>query len=179
MIAAVYCPGPSLCSGFPSPDNYDATWAVNTALKLVKTDWLAAGDIPIFRGILGENRPKIGVLTMGGTAEILQKDPVWASFPLVPWADVPLIDEHEKRGRPLSWSVQTALCHASHLGATQVDLYGCDVFRSDFDPWQTTDATGYEGEDRNRTRWDREREDLRLTFALLFEHGTTVLRIDL
>ncbi len=180
MIAAIFTPGPSLsrCIGVDL-SRYDVTWAVNTGIRLVKTDWLAAGDPATVKGSIGEHRPRLGLLTMGTTAEVIVGCPTWGDIKVVTWNDVPLIAEHEERGKAVSWSIQTALAHACHLGARRIDLYGCDIFRADFDPWQVADASGYGGEDRNRTRWDREREDLQHTFSILADHGTTVQRIDL
>lgn len=180
MIAAVLTPGPSL-SRIASVDlsPYHATWAVNTAIKLVRADWLAAGDPEAVKRSIGNARPRLGLLTMGSTAKQVADCPTWHGLHMTTWSDIPLIEEHEKRGRPLSWSVQTALCHAAHFGAERIDLYGCDIFRPDFDPWQTADAAGYHGEDRNRQRWERERLDLELTTQLLAESGTTIKRIDL
>lgn len=180
MIAAVLTPGPSL-SRISSVDlsAYDVTWAVNTAIKLVRADWLAAGDPEAVKRSIGPFRPRLGLLTMGTTAKEIENCPTWSGIRIATWSDVPTIDEHERRGRPLSWSIQTALCHAAHLGARRIDLYGCDLYRPDFDPWQTVDAAGYQGEDRNRQRWERERRDIELTTSILAEAGATVQRIDL
>ncbi len=179
MIAAVLCPGPSLMRAPIDLAQYKATWSVNTAIRLIKTDWLAAGDPNAVQRAIGAYRPRLGLLTMGATAKAIEGCPSWHGLHITTWDDVPLIEEHNAKGNPMSWSVQTALCHASHMGATRIDLYGCDLFRPDFDPWQTADASGYHGEDRNRSRWDREREDLRETFSILADHGTTIQRIDL
>lgn len=180
MIAAVFTPGPSLSRVVRrDPPRYALTWAVNTAIRLIPADWLAAGDPNAVKGSIGEHRPRIGLLTMGTTVEAIAGCPSWSGIDIATWNDVPLIAEHEARGKAVSWSIQTALAHACHLGARRIDLYGCDIFRADFDPWQVADASGYGGEDRNRTRWDREREDLQHTFSILADHGTTVQRIDL
>jgi hypothetical protein len=176
MIAAIYCPGPSLRwhvanpFEFMRPRDYDVTWAVNTALKLVDADWFAAGDITLFRGLVGPHRPRLGCFTMAATRDQMQSDPGWANLRWRIWSDAPLIDAHERSGRPINWSLQSALCHAVALGVRHVDLYGCDLAG-------TTDATGYVGEDRSADRWARERSDLDYTIALLAPHGLTVRRI--
>lgn len=174
MIAAIYCPGPSLrwhCNRpneFSPPSWYDQTWAVNTAIKLVCGDWLAAGDAVFFAGLLGDHRPGVGVITMRDSVAAAR---AWApGREIANWDAAPLIAEHKARGAPINWSLQSALCHAHARGAELVDVYGCDLAG-------TVDATGYAGENRNDDRWARERRDLDITIALLAEHGTTVRRI--
>ncbi len=63
MIAAVLCPGPSLLRVWPSARQYDVVLAVNTAGKLMPSDWLCAGDKAFYRGLLGDcPRPRQGIL---------------------------------------------------------------------------------------------------------------------
>lgn len=176
MIAAIYCPGPSLRTHIERKGadvllaGYDRTWAVNNALKLVDTDWLAAGDSAWFNGLLGPHRPRVGVVTMGSNRKTVADDASWRDRAIITWDDVPLIAEHHRRGRPINWSLQSALCHATQLGAKRIEVYGCDLVG-------TTDAAGYKGEDRSAERWARELLDLEFTANLLAEHGTTVTRI--
>lgn len=173
MKAAILCPGPSLKKLGQIPPGYDATWAVNTAIKMHKTDWLGAGDIPLFRGLLGDFRPKTGVLTMGATAKKAKTLPDWMYVETwVEWSDVHLIKEHEKRGRPINWGIQAALCHAYELGAKEIDIYGCDLAGVE-------DATGYGGEERTEDRWQREARDLQFTRDLLHSMGIQTTRIHL
>ena len=174
MIAAVLCPGPSLMRRWPDCGVvYDVVFTVNTAAKLVRGDWLCAGDKCFFRGLLGDApRPLAGIVTC---PDSLTDACRWAPSSLVnTWADVPLIGLHARRGRPINWTVQSALCQAHALGAKHVDLYGCDGAAGG----RVEDATGYRGEDRTAERWEREERDLAWTKALLAEHGTTINRIE-
>ncbi len=176
MIAAIYCPGPSLRTHIERSGvdvllcGYQRTWAVNNALKLIRADWLAAGDSAWFNGLLGPRRPGVGVLTMADNRKAIAGDESWKGRVIATWGEVPLIDEHHRRGRPINWSLQSALCQAAMLDAKRIDLYGCDMAGVE-------DAAGYRGEDRSDDRWERERGDLDFTITLLADHGITVNRI--
>lgn len=175
MIAAVCCPGPSLPSRWPGRAAYEVVWAVNRALITVPdADWLSAGDPVIYTRLLPAGcRPRVGAVAMPTTVETVSGDPAWAGLTWVRWDHLPLIDQHKLRGRPLAWSVQVALCHAAHLGAAHVDLYGADGAAAG----TAIDCTGYPGEDRTPERWRREELDLALTIELLAELGITIHRI--
>jgi hypothetical protein len=94
--------------------------------------------------------------------------PEWHGLEWLSWFDLAWYRENNDR-RPVSWSVQIALLHAGQY-ASHIDLYGADCRG-------TTDATGYNGENRTDDRWQREEADLSSTIALLNEHGVTVNRI--
>ena len=177
MIAAILCPGQSLMQTWPNAGPvYDLVLTVNTAGKLIQGDWLCAGDKSFFRGLLGDcPRPRSGILC---TPESVYGAIIWgapdiAGSQVIGWPEVPLIEEHTKRGRPINWTVQSALCFAAHLGTLHVDLYGADGAAST----STIDASGYRGEDRTAERWAREESDLSWTRTILAEFGTTVNRI--
>ncbi len=164
MKAAICCPGPSLPQTWMGRHPYDTVWAVNRALMVVDADWLSAGDAPLFAGLLPDDaRPRQGVITMADTIRGFRDKPGWTGLTWHSWESYALMDEHLALGRPISWSVQAALCHAYALGARTIDLYGCDGLRS------TTilDCTGYGGEDRSQDRWQREALDLAITYRLL------------
>lgn len=176
MIAAVCCPGPSLPTVWRSaPRHYHEVWTVNTGLRILgnSANWLAAGDLTVVQALVGRHRPMHGVLTLDDHIPLMSKDPGWGGMEWVAWSAVPLIGEHARRGRPLTWSVQSALCHAAQRGSTRIDLFGADGVASG----TVIDCTGYRGEDRSADRWRREAADLDFTTALLLEHGTTVQRI--
>ncbi len=174
MIAAICCPGQSLPAVWPPADSHDLVFAVNSAAKLIPHDWLCAGDKSWFRGLLGDiQRPALGILT---SVDSITDAREWMPFgPIIGWDAVPLIGEHARLGRPINWSVQSAMCHAAHLGAKLVRLYGADGINST----STIDASGYKGEDRTRDRWEREERDLAFTTELLAGSGVTVERIAL
>lgn len=171
MIAAVCCPGPSLPDRWPGRAGYAEVWAVNRALLAVPdADWLAAGDVVLYQNaLLGEARPRVGCLTMPDSVQFM--GPSWGRVVL--WDQVPAIAVHRRRGAPINWSVQSALCHAAWRGATRIDLYGCDNAASG----TPVDCTGYAGEARTAERWEREERDLAITFALLAESRVTIHRI--
>lgn len=173
MKAAVLCPGPSLQFLRSPVVGYDATWAVNTALKLQDADWFSAADMPLYKGLVADRRPRIGALTMGSTMEKARTLPDWLGVKKwVPWSNVSFIDRHVKTGRHINWSLQAALCHAAELGAKTIDIYGCDLAG-------TVDASGYGGEERTEDRWQREARDLQFTTEFLSGHGVTINRIKL
>lgn len=172
---AVCCPGPSLPARWTGRAGYDVVYAVNRAMITVPdADWLSAGDPVLYTGLLPSGcRPRVGAVSMGPTIAEVASLPAWAGMRWVDWQDVPLIQVHHQRGRPLAWSMQAALCHAAHIGAKHVDLFGADGAAS------TTpiDCTGHPGEDRTRERWGREELDLALSIELLAAAGTTVHRL--
>ena len=172
MIAAIVCPGQSMMVTWPTAAGHELVMAVNAAGKMMPHDWLCAGDKSWFRGLLGDSgRPALGILT---SPDAIADAREWMPFgPILAWDAVPLIGEHARRGRPINWSIQSAMCHAAHLGAKTVRIYGADGARST----STVDASGYAGEDRTADRWEREENDLAFTTALLGEHGVTVERI--
>lgn len=175
MRVAVCCPGPSLPIRWPGRAGYDLVYAVNRALIPVSdADWLSAGDPPLFTGLLPDGcRPRTGVVSMETTIDQVADIPGWAGLTWVGWRSIPLLDAHKPRGRPISWSVQVALCHAAQLGAVHIDLFGADGAASG----TAFDCTGYVGEDRTPERWRREALDLDLTVALLAERSVAVHRI--
>jgi hypothetical protein len=173
---AIVCPGPSLPRVWRpwSADCYDLVVAVNRALLVVPdADWLSAGDEVVFRRLLPGVRPRIGVITMTATIPEVRDLPAWRGLKWIGWKDVPLIEEHQRRGRPLAWSVQAALCLAAAKGAAAVDLYGADGIAGG----QVEDCTGHPGDDRTLERWKREELDLALSTDLLAELGVAVTRI--
>ncbi len=171
---AVLCPGPSLMRTWPLAEIvYDKVLTVNTAAKLVRGDWLCAGDKCFFRGLLGDApRPRDGVLTCPDSLTDARE---WSPRTQVDsWDAVSAIDLHRQRGRPINWTVQSALCLAKSLGALRVDLYGCDGAAGG----QVEDATGYRGEDRSAERWEREASDIEWTRSILAEFGIIVHRMN-
>lgn len=166
--AAIICPGPSLLHCGIIGD-YDLTIAVNNAIKLAEADWLCAADVVFYRGLLGEFRPRTGVLTMDDVVQKKKTLENWGGLQWHGWSDIPLIAEHRHRDRPINWSLQAALCFAAYKGATQVDIYGCDLVGVE-------DATGYGGEDRTEDRWRREARDLQFTRDLLKSFGINTTR---
>lgn len=172
MRIAVCCPGPSLLNHWPGRLGFDGVWSVNRALCVIDTDWLSAGDSPMFRGLAGFHRPRIGVLTMFDTAKIVREDPGWNHLEIRQWDDCDFINGQINK-HSINWSVQAALCGAAESGASEIVLYGCDFGAGG----QIADCTGYLGEDRGPERWKREKDDVAKTIAMLTEHGVTVTRI--
>ncbi len=175
MRVAVCCPGPSLPARWPGRADYDLVWAVNRALITVpEADWLSAGDAILYTSLLPlECRPRIGAVTTDGTIEEISGAPSWAGIIWVGWGSIPRIHAHKAHGRPLSWSMQVALCHAGQLKAKHIDLYGADGAAGG----TPIDCTGYAGEDRTPERWRREELDLALTIELLAADGIVINRI--
>lgn len=123
----------------------------------------------MFRGLVGENRPVKGVLTMPDTIKACKDKHGWINVPRwKPWDSLELLEAQNAR-RPLTWSVQAALLHAGERHK-EIHLYGVDLCG-------VQDVAGYRGEERTDDRWARERKDLLSTLAVLSEHGVTVKRI--
>lgn len=176
MIAAVCCPGPSLPRRWNGRAGYELVHAVNRALIVVPdADWLSAADPAFYEDLLPDGvRPVVGALAGDDSVvEAARARPSWAGIRFAGWRSVPLIAEHAALGRPLMWSVQAALCHAAQLGATWIDLVGCDGAAGG----TRIDCTGYAGESRGPDRWAREEVDLAMTVALLAARSITVNRI--
>jgi hypothetical protein len=172
MKAAVCCPGHSLIKKYPGDYGYAAVWAINTAMLLIPCDWLSAGDPVLFKkNHWGDKRPRIGVLTMMDTVEQVKGLDGWGGIEFTGWERLRFYAAHNLR-RPVSWSVQVALLHACELGATQIDLFGCDGIHGPGGP----DITGYPGDFRCNERWQREEAELIITIQLLAEQGTVVRR---
>lgn len=171
MIAAILSAGPSLARTW-DPIFFDAftVYAVNSAAKLYQHDWLSAGDKCWFRGLYPTEMPSPwrGILTCPDSVTDAR---AWGrSVPVVGWDEVDLIGAHHRRGHPINWSLQAAMCHAAQNGAKLIRLYGVDLAGRE-------DCAGYVGEDRTEDRWVRERLHLEQTTALLAEHGVTVERV--
>lgn len=174
MIVAIACPGQSFARRWAeSTVRHDAVIAVNAAAKLVDSDWVCAADPAWYRGLFGSEvkHPRSGYLVAPHAADDAR---AFTQAEVITWDNVSLIHEHFKQGRPISWSVQAALCLAEQLGAREVILYGADGRRS----VGTIDASGYKGEDRSAERWEREESDLAFTIAMLADRKTTVQRIE-
>ncbi len=172
MRVAVCCPGNSLPRRWDPAHTFDAVWAVNRALLVVKADWLSAGDRPMFFGLAGDHRPTIGVLTMLDTASEAKHEPTWKHLRFTGWHECPSIQRHKEKYRPIDWSVQAAMCHAVDVGAREITLFGCD-----FGEGGPDDCTGYVGEDRGPERWRREREGMAATISFMSDIGVSVTRI--
>ncbi len=154
MKAAVCCPGNSLLYRWPGDYAYAGVWAVNRALLVVAADWLSAGDPTLFNDNLLQNKyPRMGVITMADTIPQVRHLDGWGGLEWTAWEKSRHFNEH-KIGRPVNWSVQAALLHACDLGATHIDLYGCDSIHTK----TREDCTGYLGQDRTLERWKREEE---------------------
>lgn len=172
MIVAVCCPGPSLPRRWIGRGGYAVVYAVNRALILVSNaDWLCAADHQFYVDLIPDGcRPRVGVLTGDNVVNAVR----WGDdIEVRGWGSLSQTNEHEWAGRPMTWSVQSALCLAADHGATQIDLYGCDGAAGG----TRIDCTGYAGENRGPDRWAREEIDLALTIRLLAERNVSVNRI--
>jgi hypothetical protein len=174
VIAAICCPGQSLMRRWSErTTSHDLVIAVNNAAKLIDSDWVCAADKSWYRGLFGTEikPPRTGYLVAPDAADDAQ---AFTASQVITWENVALIHQHAKQGRPINWSVQSALCLAEQLGARHVILYGADGRRS----VGPIDAAGYRGEDRTAERWEREERDIAYTVEMLAGLGTTVQRIE-
>ncbi len=165
MRVAILSAGPSLRRTWRGNFRYSATIAVNSALAVVQTDWLASGDDVTLRR-LGNRRPLVGLWTM--------EDHV--RCPVAGWENVRRLPLNFLPGwtgltRPPNWSVQAAVAGAYSLGATSIDIYGHDMAGDE-------DCTGYVGDVRGEEhRWSRERPDWQSTLEWATAHSLTINHI--
>lgn len=172
MTVAVCCPGPTLPHTWPGRAGYDHVIAVNRALLVVSdADWLVAGDLPMYQGLLGTTRPRVGACALHDTVNTFRREPEWKGMAWKAWPTLGLA-EAQLRRRPMNWSIQAALLLAHDLQPGPIDLYGTTVIDG-----ITDDCTNYAGDDRTAERWRREGVDVDTTFALLAEHGSTIRRL--
>lgn len=164
MRVAILSAGPSLRKTWRGNFQYCATIAVNSALAVVKTDWLAAGDDVTLRR-LGAHRPLVG----GWTMEDVARTPPdgWRGVRLLPWNYLP---GWVGLDRPANWSIQAAVAGAYSLGATIIDVYGHDMAGE-------LDVTGSTGDSRGEERWQRERPDWAASRLWAANHGLTINEI--
>lgn len=179
--ALICCPGKSLPDAYrltrmatmAGVDEYRTVIAVNNAIALVDADWLAAGDIPMIEILRGKRlRPRRGILALSSTVTECCRADHWTGLDWLTWEDLALHEAHNAAlaaagRRPISWSIQSALLLAHHLGHSVARVIGADMIGE-------ADCTGFVGEDRSNDRWQRERLDLKTTIAVLAENGCTV-----
>jgi hypothetical protein len=174
MIIAICSPGQSMVRRWAERNApHDLVLTVNAAAKVVESDWVCAADKVWYRGLFGDTakRPRIGYLTAPDAINDAKAyDP---GKEMRDWPSVPLIGRHHEQGRPIAWSIQSAMCFAAQLGARHVILYGADGAKS----VGTIDASGYKGEDRTDDRWAREERDMAFTTEMLAGEGISVERI--
>jgi hypothetical protein len=161
MKVAILSAGPSLKATWRGNGGYFWTVAVNQALIVERTDWLAAGDRPTLAQ-LGDRRPFIGVWTMRHVID--EGVPGWEKVRLIPFNDMP---GWRGLSRPANWSIQAALAGAYGLGATHIDVYGHDMSGD-------LDVSGRSGEDRSPGRWERERADWESSVEWMLAHNVSI-----
>ncbi len=118
MIAVILCPGPSL-AGLIGVQAHDVLLAVNKAMEhptAIGADWWVAIDLwndqPLPKYV-----PKLGMVT--SYAAIDEGQSIFVPYRLEKF------NQHSK-ARPTATSLPAALWWAAHLGATEVELIGCD-----------------------------------------------------
>lgn len=172
MIAAILCPGPSLAHRPRSLalGQFPITIAVNRAIDHATTHWLVAGDGHTFYRL--GNLPSVGVVTFPDVIASPSHLPPWIQdrFHRVQWRswrDVPFIGNGCH-----NWGSICAMALAVDLGATRIELIGCDLRGNlEFDGQVVHHAIA----DRSADRWQRETAELTLTCAILAARGISVI----
>jgi hypothetical protein len=155
MTAAILCPGPSLANLEVIPA-CDVSIAVNRAALRFACDWWAALDAPFVRA----NRPLGSPLLFTRRENRID-------------AAVYFEDVYPFPNQAQSYfTFPGALSLAAHLGATRIDVYGCDwaVGQPDFDGRQPDEAN------RSAARFAREREHFDQLTHWLNAKGIEVIR---
>jgi hypothetical protein len=165
MVAAVLCPGPSLPDTYPGPESYPLVVAVNRAAIEFRSDVFACLDFPLALSLWPEVPARVW-LTCAASAQSLARRHLIRTAVTVEGLDsfCPVPD----------WRLYTApaaVVYAASEGATQVDIYGCDLRGvEDFDGVQA-------GENRTERRWARERGIWAAVTEWLAGRGVEVRRV--
>ncbi len=143
---AIACPGPSLLYTYDHLSD-DLTLAINGAAALVPHDWWCVGDAVVLKWY-PHAVPLQGVYT---------QDTWWSRYrpdlrvEHLHWDTLRCAPPHH--GQPWDTTLPAAIALAAHLGATHVDLYGCDWQGGDYAPG----VLAYDGPaDLRPNRWQTE-----------------------
>jgi len=155
MTAAILCPGPSLAA-LESIPVCDVSIAVNRAALRFACDWWAALDAPFIRTHRPLGKPFLFTRRENRIEAAVYFEDVYP-FP---------------NAAGSYFTLPGALSLAAHLGATRIDVYGCDwaVGQPDFDGGQPDDAN------RTADRFRREREHFGRMQDWLNRQGIEVTR---
>lgn len=142
MTITLLCPGPSL-EKFPGSDTVKI--GVNRAAVMRPCDWWCASDYPLIRDYDPIGKPRLftnenKVNRPERFSEILFKEQIWKLWPSLP-----------ENGPWSLFTAPSALILAAYLGATDIQVWGCD-FKG------TSDADGHQyqwdGIEAWRTRFE-------------------------
>lgn len=161
MNARILCPGPSLAAY--EPDDFGGPIiGINRAATAYACDWWACIDLETVLANAKQVKGKPGLLTNHATAQSL---PHFAEIRLIE----SLFDAWPRT--PAAYSIYSATSGAvlaAALGATVIDVYGCDLAGT-LD-WDGTAA----GKWRTDDRWKSERELWMLLRDVLAGRGVTL-----
>lgn len=157
MQTCILCPGPSL-SRLVTVPTCDASIAVNRAATRFACDWWAVLDAPLITAIgdLIQGAPQLFTRRENKRCGVVTFDDVY-----------PFLNAAGSY-----FTLPGALALAAHLGATQIDLYGCD--------WAIGEngignRAGIEA-DHSAARFEREREHFGQMQDWLNRQGIEVTR---
>lgn len=157
MTAAVLATGPSLALLDRLPA-CDVSIGIKRAAERFACDWAACLDIPL-----------VGQLQFAGDPKLLTRAAYRPKYTKLPGANV------EDLGGPHRFDLYTVtacLVLAAHLGASDIDVYGCDWAEN------APDFDGYVPDQMNRgpQRWELERTIWQSTVDWLAARGHRVTR---
>lgn len=157
MQIAILCPGPSL-SQLVSVPICDASIAVNRAATRFACDWWAVLDAPLISAIddLIQGEPQLFTRAENRRTGAVTFEDVYP-FP---------------NAARSYFTLPGAMALAARLGATSIDIYGCDwaIDQPDFDGGLPNEAN------RTATRFERERQDFEQMRDWLGRQGIEVTR---
>ena len=148
MDVAILCPGPSFTEFLRDPVDHDLYLGVNRAAEAFACDWWVFNDVEAFTLWSPKRTPRI-FTSHESWSRIIQTAPRQRVDEFL-WLCHPQINTTCRVDT--NWSQFTmcsAMVLAEHLGATVVNIYGCD--------WDgTLDFTGSPGTVRHSDRWRNE-----------------------
>jgi hypothetical protein len=148
---AIACPGPSLLHTWQEPDVCDPVLAINGAAALVACDWWCVGDAEVLSWY-PQVIPLIGVYHQDTWWRRFRRDLIACHE--MHWDEIRCEPPHH--GSHWSTTLPAAIALAARLGATHVDLYGCDWSGGDYAPG----VIARDGPaDSRQDRWKRERRE--------------------
>lgn len=169
MLVSVLSPGPSLANVTREDLSDSLIIGVNRAVHHLRCDWWCFGDDRMYRTYKPDYPVEITTNEEMRRRLKLEVAVTWES----------LYPSYSPETRWYQFSFTAAIAIAASLGATQVNVYGCDwAGASDFDGHRYTFKDEEAEKTRTPDRWERERGIYQRTIEMLANQGVKVNRIN-
>ncbi len=172
MKALILCPGPSLRAYLANPVGGDVVIAVNRAAEAVAADWLCAIDADALLGFRPEGRPRIFTTAQSMTRFRSEQPGRASKFSMLSFEALYHQLAIPRAPRWDMFSATAALVLAHWLGASEIEIFGCD-WRGEND-WDGT-PPGRPGS-RSISRWKSEQHKFHHIASALSRLGCTIRR---